>query len=874
MKLVCLALVCGLSLACLPSPARAADPTPTLTPMPSPTGGAPAATVDKKDPEAYNYLPLTFKPVDNGNLRDSIIEGLIFQNGYEVQCAAPQWKIKPELFGAWKRWFELHEGQVMVAKSKSSGDEYRVNMTNARLPMLRGSEDFSETNKISSLEAFFGTVNPALPAGQPNSVGVVQNLLNLSQQCSIKSGNLVAIKEICDKLDSGSECYLNRVIPKTAGLKMLSLLDVLDGAETTYKSKLLTRNAQLKSMGEPQLPTNFCDAFTQADQIPYDMFGFKSEAEHQTYSQALLNTPLDVDTLYRIAFLVIAPTQNIDGDAGGKQDIFWFLQNPEKINAPLEAPIIVAFRVPDFTMNKPLALKTLQDSGKVTNHLLKTQELNKNEFVTALDRRSNFMKKVMDAKDTNLTDPNAHIYCPNLEQCLPPSNQPTELRQALIDIVNGLGPKPSCDGMGGYIENAGDISTSTHISNEKKTFQPQFWQALLPQIDPQADHRPFKWNFTVSEKDAKDNFNDPDKSVEVNAWIISPSGIDLVQFEGALQSFFTLKGFNAMVKANCLPDEDGKCGVYPERYPFKAPDPQNPIAKFYSSSSEVEPFIDPEDPWEIKKITVIDYVDPVTGKKHTHEEEQKVPKYKHAGAMLVENKGDLGIKGAKLGWLVRKIEDTVRPLDIQIKCSRTEDLFLGKCKIVPKGQTGNNGGIVPSSQIPCALELAHNPDLDKYVLNNEADYLAEIRKFFPRTLMSEASFKEAGEDLYKFAFDYTVSHGWNPALILALGREETAWGGVGDPHMLGCMAGDPASKVGPKAKMQQQMDCVFQNFQNTVSCTRFECKYGPPGIDSDSCNFVGDAIKFPTRIDFYYRTILAPFKPVDTNHSITPIPQK
>lgn len=852
----------------LPSPARAADPTPV------PTASAPITTADKKDPDAYNYLPITFgagSGAGDGSLRDTIIEGLVFQNGYEVQCAAPQWKIKPELFGEWKRYFELYDDpsfeffhEPLVGKSADAGDKYEVKMADARLPMLRGEDDYNKINKISSLEAFFGTVNPALPADQPNSSGVVQSLLSLSQQCSLKMGNLQAIKDVCGKLEDPSKCYLNRVIPGVnPELKMLNLLDVLDAARTNYLANLPAENQGRVIRGQTPLSTNFCDEFVQTSQtepLTKLLFGLSS-ADHKKYTDVLLKTPLDVDTLYRIAFLVIAPTHNLEG---GEEDFFWFRQQ-DSPDIKLEDPIIVAFRVPDFTMNKPLKLSSLQDSGQITNDLLKTETQNKFDYEAARSRRDAFLKRSLAAKDTNQTDETAHIYCPGLPQC-PPGGGGSEqgiLRQAIMDIVNGLGPKPSCDGIGGYIENAGEISTSTTFDDNNRKFAPGLIQTLLPQTDSQK----FAWELVIDKKNADESkLKDPNNTVEVNAWVVSPSGIDLKQFEGALQSFFSAQTFKMMVAGNCLPDANGVCGIYPERYPFKSTDQQNPIAKLYANAGQVS-FIDPDEPVICRDEKFPDPLDPT--KKITKEVCR--PNEKNAGITLVENRDELGIASAKLGWLVRKISETIRPLDIQIKCSRTEDLFLGKCKVVPRDQAGS-GPDVDSATIPCALELPYNPALNKYLTANKQGYLDEMQKAFPYTLMTKAQ----GDSLYDFVMDYSKQNGWNPAIILALGREETAWGGVGDrPHALGCMNDIPSPLPDPndspeKKIIRQQMDCVFNNFSTDMSCVRFECKYGP-GYDSESCIFGQSVNKFPARIDFYYRNILAPFKPVDTNLQPSPI---
>lgn len=770
----------------------------------------------EKNPDEYNYLPLAF----HGTSMDWLVDGMVRDQGYEPSCALPQWKISPKLLGEYERFFELFPASVLHAKGKP--DNYNVNLAQASIPMLRGSEAFSLTDKISSLEGFFGVSNPFNPPEELNSSGIIQNITSLGEQCQVKMDNFAAIERICSKLSDQSTCYLDRLIPKTE-VTILNLYKTMEKYKKSYLAKREKQNELQTANNQPNLPINFCDDFVNNNQSNNNELFDATEKEYLIYSQAVLNAPIDIDTLYRIAFLIIAPTQNIDE---GSKDVFWFLQNPEDRNDEfIKPPIIAAFRVPDFGTNKTLSLKPIRDSGQMVRRILSSDEYLAQQDKFDRAARDSKAAKVLRSRDDYKTINKSLIYCPKLNQCLEPKL--TTLNKTLIAIVNGLGR--NCDGVDTPYEEAGAIATSANLSHTNRDFSIGF-----NDYGSQEAKQPFDWSLTVDKEFLeKHGYNGAfssgyEYSVEVNAWVVAPIGTDQEHLEGALKAFFDLENYSAAVKNNCLPDQ-GDCGVIPLRYPIKSGGGERVMG--LNANSSQKRFRDPDDAWTCNDVKV-----PLTKKTIN----VCVPKFKRVVLTLVETRKAPGIRGARVGWLLRKIQEAVRPWDSQIECTRTEDLFLGKCTIKKLGEKKYDGN--------CDMTLPYDESLIATILSKKAEFLKEIKSIYPNTKMNEK--------LFDYVMQYAKAKGWNPAVFLAIGREETAWGAVGSPNWLGCMAGNPASIKDPLEHAQQQMNCVTKYFNSKMSCQRFMCQYGE-GVFAETCGLNINPL-FPVNMLPFYRNLVTP----------------
>jgi hypothetical protein len=174
----------------------------------------------RRDPEDYNFLPLVLDPGkstgNTGSLRDTVSYNMVYDQGYEVQCAKPQWDITPQVYGAIQEYFELYSTPVTLSGSAS----YNVDFSQGTVPLYRGDEDLSDTRKNSSFEGYFGATNLDDSPPELNSSGVANLLLNADGQCVAKYANLKSLfgvdGGICSKLADSGQCVLDREIASTA----------------------------------------------------------------------------------------------------------------------------------------------------------------------------------------------------------------------------------------------------------------------------------------------------------------------------------------------------------------------------------------------------------------------------------------------------------------------------------------------------------------------------------------------------------------------------------------------------------------------------------------------------------------------------------
>lgn len=607
----------------------AAEPTPT----PSNTG-----TTSTRDPEWYNYLPIIMNPgvslTTTDNLKDVIIGNLVQDQGYEVHCAAPQWHMSPSLYGEYQKYFEdgNYQGAVLL-KSPDTGDPYNVDLNEARIAMMRGDEDTTTTNKISSLEALFGVVNPALPPDETNSSGAIYNLLSLEQQCDIKMKTMAAMKSVCLRHESSSICALNMKIPGTNDFKMGDLLAMLLEAKANF--------------GEDD---QFCGAFVAGykEDVITDRMKL-SKADYEKASEALQNYSIDQEHLYRVGFLVISVTQNIDE---GEDDVFWYRKMPEDINATLQAPIIVAFKIPDFLTNKSQSISDFRDSSMILRDLYWKPEIIEQMNEDSQKKRQENMQLIANRRDAQEI-----IKCGGLYPC-PKDTPPEILQRAVIDIINGLGN--ACQETYMPYENAGDIGSPAKVTDERRTMLPP----NFPYLIPSKRIANFAWEMEVNRDKPLAN----GQEMRVRAHLVIPMGTDLRYVEETLKALFQPEPYKEMEENHVMVDYQNKLGS-PDYYPitgrqigFNSSNPTHTFTDYNAGPTECE-----TDP--ITKIETCKYPE------------------RQFGAVIIEaGMEPLRILGAKFGWMVRMIQEEFRQPHLKIKCSRTEDLFLGRCTIPPEGE--------------------------------------------------------------------------------------------------------------------------------------------------------------------------------------------
>jgi hypothetical protein len=618
----------------------------------------------RRDAEDYNYLPLILDPGastgNTGTLRDRISYNMVYDQGYEVQCARPAWEISAQVYGAIDEYFKNYNTPITLSSSAS----YNVDFTQGTIPLFRGDEDLADTKKNTSFEGYFGANYQGDTPPELNSAGVANVLMTTDGQCAAKYANLKSLfdeGEICSKLADPDQCVLDREITGTSFT-----------TESLYRE--LTSYFTLNN-GERNLN---CTDITGGWQPELAEFGLSFQ-EFQNgvkpAADAVKVMPLNLDVLYRLAFLVISPQQNPTGDGG----IFSFLQNsaPQPavsggtVDSDRHAPIVIAFKVPFTATNTILSLPSLRDSALLSAYSINDIETLQREQKEQLTNRGAFIDKIITNKESKPI-----VNCDGMAQCTGGSDS-QQLFQALIDVINGStnesGSPLTCGEFKGPYENAGDLGSPATASAEK-AFREPYATAELPVTNSAG----FSWSLVVADENAQTTAKQ--EGVPVTAHLITPYGSNLTYIAEALQTFFDATEFQTMVENNCIEDFNGECGLIPEYFTFGG------ITADLDSGSDSYSFV--VDPQACEEIE-----DPAL---------REQCQTKSFGATLTEQPREpLRILGAQLGWMIRKAQEVIRGYGSKAQqyiqeCKRTEDLFLGRC-LGYQGQPGGSDSEVANS---------------------------------------------------------------------------------------------------------------------------------------------------------------------------------
>ncbi|HCR81009.1 MAG TPA: hypothetical protein DIV47_00795 [Candidatus Pacebacteria bacterium] len=637
----------------------------------------------RRDPEDYNFLPLVLDPGSStgntGTLRDTISFNMVYDQGYEVQCAKPQWYITPQVFGAIKEYFELYSDPVLLSGPAS----YNIDFSQGTIPLYRGDEDLLDTQKNSSFEGYFGANYLKDSPPKLNSSGVTNLLLNQDGQCVVKYANLDSLFGVdgglCSKLKDPDQCALDREIDGTSYTTetLYNALTELFSITNDDGTKNVTC-ADITGQWRPELEQEF------------DITPEQFNNEITPAVDALRRMPFNLDVLYRLAFLVISPQQNPTNDGG----VFSFLQTQAPQPVPsstivdddTHAPIVIGFKVPFLATNSLFSLPALRDSALVTALSMRTIESLQREQATVLEERTDFIEKIIANKQTKPV-----INCDGMPQCTG-NGDSQQLFAALIDIINGS--EQTCSGFKGPYENAGDLGSPAAASEEKE-FQKPYFSEVLPQVNSAG----FEWTLLVADPNVQSIASQ--EKVPVTAHLITPYGSNLEYITQTLQSYFDNEQFQKIVENNCIEDFNGECGLMPEYFTFSG------ITADLDSEADSYSFVtNPEECEEIED-----------------QAEKEQCQTKSFGANLTEQPREpLRIIGAQLGWMIWKLQQDIRGIGSKAyeyikECKRTEDLFLGRCI----GYQGQPGGSDSEAANSCndyqgiTVDLPTMPELEQKV---------------------------------------------------------------------------------------------------------------------------------------------------------------
>lgn len=718
-----------------------------------------------RDLSRYYLYSLKLQPDksfnDSGSPKDVYIWNMVMDQGYRVYKPSPKLSLTQMTKGNWSAFFEYMEREGIEYHIFSATDGYDIDLENGHVPLFRGIELESKTEKISSFEGYFGSNN--LDNDSVVGQGVINALLDSNQQCLIKLKNLKTIREMCEELDGDQTllepetCAFHKKIPQTE----YYLFSTEAGSNAEHPSLL---NA-IEGSGLN------CSQLSGFYKSSYSI----DEQNFLAIQTAIRNMDFNLDQAYRWAFLVISPMMDPDegnqpsscqiGNGIEPSDNFCYLwrhkgsEGPDVgddvseqhwLNRPEHAPIFVAFKIPDFGTYHSDTYDYRDSAQLVTDVLLDEEQVDtlEEEIIekkkTELLDSINIARTYLDDEDARMSLP---IFCVGMPMCDCAHNS-CPLQQALVDIVNGSfvsrygynsEPDPHV-----IAEDAGDIYTLAGAKEDlSRTFTERYNEPTvfgLASTGSGGSGDSWKWGLKVYASDSEGMHND-EQQTTVGLYIVAPINNQystLDYFTKAFEVFFEDTQLSKIVENNCIADGEGLCGELPKFYPFKE-------AEVNFQSSDYERFHNPDKIKECpcRKVLGLD------GELHRpdncadHERE----KCKNDKAGILEDIQSIGLfyPGAKFGWFVRKIQETLHEAgsishDYITSCKRTEDLFLGRCggeadRYGPDGLPYNGGDVdsgwsVDDCEVltegPCAVE-----NLEGKIANwpgNESLSDAEITK--------------------------------------------------------------------------------------------------------------------------------------------------
>lgn len=721
-------------------------------------------------------------PSQSGLAYEDLLTAMVKDQGYEAHCGGTQWVIDKTIWGDIDKFFSsstppeesFYNG--LNPTILGGNDPYIVDFSKARIPLLRGLEPRTETLKNSSFEGMFGA-SYQTPDGSYmlNSAGVSQRLMSAHQQCLAKIQNTLASITICNQITG--DCTLDtkfsfpiavdaeggsRVIKESEGLKSGE-----HSVDVTFDNKTLINWIEKirPKLSEEDLYTQVCT----------DLFGGQTTDEQSDpptanndelarAREAINAVSIDLDSLYRLAFLILVPQQNKNEG----NDAFHFLQSSPQVNSDAHAPIIIAFKIPEFGTNKSRTANNI-DTLELTKYILQASEQNLQDIDDQNNKRDTIYELAKAApylSSSTIDCPASYPQCNRSDQ--------NALRNTLIDIVNGAAPictnntlhiveseevatdsaaveniEEFFDQGDTNFEKAGDLFTPASKDIKDYNYKNQVNKTVADQLKSK-DENLFDWQLTINSNPPK-----TDEKVTVNAYLVIPVGETLKDINKSLSIFWDEEGFFDMVRTNVIEDMDNKTGVIPKYYTIK-----NAEVGIDGSDS-----ISPLDECRYEEVIKYDT------KGIPHVENVRICKNYTVGVNLEEPENNVLLPDFGLGFLIRKIQQKLRNSFSQTynyiaSCTRVEDMFLGRCS----GKVDGNSSItaactgeafkniknMPSAtQIPQFAKDYFVADIASRIIPElvEAYEYAEQETGIPCEVVAGIHWNEAGLDPEQSVFD-------------------------------------------------------------------------------------------------------------------------
>ena len=664
----------------------------------------------------YTLMPMFLPQADASLTYENLLAAIIKDQGYEAHCGSTQWVIEKTLWGEISKFFSQNTPPLesfyngLNPTIFSGTDPYIVDFTKARVPLFRGMETKTETLKNSSFEGMFGAnFQQSTDSYMLNSAGVSKRLLSAHQQCLAKIQNTLASIQICNEA-TDKPCTLNKTfsfqiaVDENGNSRAITEADSASLKDGEHSVDVTFDNGTLMGwIGEIRPELSGDDLYKQ---VCFDITGGDSLDSKPDYSPPNVNLDqiaklregmnrisMDLDSLYRLAFLVLVPRQDKGKTAG--DDTFHFLQSSPQVDDYVHAPIFIAFKIPEFGTNKSLTAGNI-DTLELAKMVIQAQEQNVKDIADQKSKRAEIYELAKAAPYSD--DP--IIKCPaSYPQC--ERSDTNALRNTLIDVINGTAPdctnatlrivetetpagslsaEEDSEEVGGIEqifnqedvnwEKAGDLFTPASKDIKDYTYNNSSNKAIVDTLSSQASNL-FEWQLTID-----DDPPDLDDDVIVNAYLVIPLGETIKDVNKALSVFWNEEEFFELVRTNVIEDMKNKAGVIPKYYTIKganvgidASDSINPFDECHYEEVLKE---NSSGGWYAETIQVCE--------NYTF------------GVSLEEKEKNILLPDFGLGFMIRKIQQKLRNSFNQtynyiLSCNRVEDMFLGRCSGDPQGNS-------------------------------------------------------------------------------------------------------------------------------------------------------------------------------------------
>lgn len=736
----------------------------------------------------YTLMPMFISSSSLGLAYEDLLSTMVKDQGYEAHCGGAQWVIDKKIWGDIDKFFsssvppEESFYQGLNPTIFGGANDYVVDFSKARIPLFRGLEPKTETLKNSSFEGMFGadfqTVGDQYML---NASGISQRLLSSYQQCLAKTQNLAAITKICAQV-ANDKCILDKefdfpiAVDAAGNSRAISESETLSAEEhrlnVAFNSQTLLdwlKNLRPQTSEEELYPQVCSDLFSGGDEENQNQPALSASIDEIAKArEAIRAVSIDLDSLYRLAFLVLVPKQN----KNESNDNFHFLQSSPQVNDDVHAPIIIAFKIPEFGTNKSKLAGNI-DTLEIVKMALQSSEQNQLDIENQDKKRIAVYESAKEApysSDSLIKCPASYPQCSRSDQ--------NALNNVLIDVINGTAPncqnttlriveEESDSNAGSTVsatasaniedifnqedvnfEKAGDLFTPASKDIKDYNYKNQNNQKIADQLLSQ-DVNAFNWQLVIDSNPPK-----LDEQVIVNAYLVLPVGEAIKDANKALSIFWNEEEFFNTVRTNVIEDMDNKAGVIPKYYTIK-----NAEVGIDGSDS-----ISPLDECRYEEVIKYD------SKGVPYVENVRVCKNYTVGVNLEEPENNVLLPDFGLGFLIRKIQQKLRNSYNQTynyiaSCTRVEDMFLGRCSGRPQGSstlaacTGeafkNIKNIPSATQIPqfakdyFVADIA--PGMTAEVM--EAYEYAEKETGIPCEIVAGIHWNEAGSSPTRSVFD-------------------------------------------------------------------------------------------------------------------------